>query len=88
MMGFDEPPKGVEDSATLCNCFLPDVKLSFWVQTQSAFEIMGGKACWGSGGGEEGRKTKRSRVCVCVCVCAYALDLMMFIPRTEQTPAD
>ena len=57
MMGFDEPPKGVEDSATLCNCFLPDVKLSFWVQTQSASEIMGGKACWGSGGGE-GRKTK------------------------------
>ena len=58
MMGFDEPPKGVEDSATLRNCFLPDVKLSFWVQTQSAFEIMGGEACWGSGGGEEGGKTK------------------------------
>ena len=70
-MGFDEPPKGVEDSATLCNCFLPDVKLSFWVQTQSASEIMGGKACWGSGGGEEGRKTKWSHVCVCVCVRAH-----------------
>ena len=39
---------------------------------------------------EEEKKGERpsEAMFVCVCACAYALDLMMFIPRTEQTPAE